>query len=142
MKLTLISKSSDYHSGYGAGSGELIREEYECPCGAGIVVYEKDDIPGFRDSSLYCTCKKCNDKYDIGRGMVKEKKFKKGYVNLPDSELIESQFQVLIEYEDGDQFRKETTNYSFSNIFELIKFEHEGEYDRAIKSIKIEKLND
>jgi hypothetical protein len=43
-------------------------------CGNGIDVYEKDDIPGFRDSDLYCTCKECSEKYDIGIGTATEKK--------------------------------------------------------------------
>lgn len=61
------------HSGYGAGSGYIIREEYECVCGKGKVVYEKDDIPGFRDRSTFCDCNDCNKKYDFARGIAKEK---------------------------------------------------------------------
>jgi hypothetical protein len=41
MELKLIESSTTPHSGYGAGSGEIIREEYECPCGNGKVIYEK-----------------------------------------------------------------------------------------------------
>jgi hypothetical protein len=74
MKLQLIERKVTPHSGYGAGSGEVIREEYKCLCSNGIVVYEKDDIPGFRESDLWCTCEGCNEKYDIGRGTATEKK--------------------------------------------------------------------
>lgn len=61
------------HAGYGAGSGSIINEEYECPCGKGKVFYEKDNIPGFRDSDIWCDCKECNDKYDFRRGIAEEK---------------------------------------------------------------------
>lgn len=68
MQLKELKSSTVPHQGYGAGSGEVINEEYECPCGKGKVFYEKDAIPGFRDSSIYTNCKECNDKYDFGRG--------------------------------------------------------------------------
>jgi len=32
MNLKLLEESVTGHSGYGAGPGEVIREEYECPC--------------------------------------------------------------------------------------------------------------
>lgn len=73
MNLKLIDSSTEFHPGYGAGFGEVIREEYECPCGKGTVVYEKDDIPGFRDKSNYCNCKECNGKYTFSRGTATEK---------------------------------------------------------------------
>lgn len=61
------------HAGYGAGSGRVIKEEYECPCGKGKVFYEKDDIPGFRDKDIWCTCADCIEKYEFGRGTAREK---------------------------------------------------------------------
>jgi hypothetical protein len=73
LELKLIDSKSTPHSGYGAGSGEVIKEEYQCPCGNSKVIYEKDDIPGFRDKSIWCTCKECNEKYEFGRGTAKEK---------------------------------------------------------------------
>ncbi|MCM2532186.1 hypothetical protein NDK43_06960 [Neobacillus pocheonensis] len=73
MKLELVGRSRTSHSGYGAGSGEVIREEYKCPCGNGEVVYEKDDIPGFKETDISCYCKECDDKYEFGRGTAKEK---------------------------------------------------------------------
>ena len=73
MELKLLDRSSTYSEGYGAGSGEIIREEYACPCGKSIVLYEKDDIPGFRDKSVSCGCKECSEKYDFGRGTATEK---------------------------------------------------------------------
>lgn len=73
ISLTEISSSTDYHSGYGAGSGEVINEQYKCPCGKGIVSYEKDDIPGFRDKTIMCSCTECDNKYTFGRGTATEK---------------------------------------------------------------------
>lgn len=70
MDLKLISEDVSYHPGYGAGPGEVIREEYECPCGNGKVIYEKDAIPGFRSSDTWITCKVCDEKYTFGRGIA------------------------------------------------------------------------
>ncbi|MCM3411476.1 hypothetical protein [Metabacillus litoralis] len=73
IKLKAIEEKSVSHVGYGAGSGDIINEEYECPCGQGKVFYEKDDIPGFRSSDIWCTCKECDDKYTFRRGIAEEK---------------------------------------------------------------------
>lgn len=73
MFLNVKSKESYPHQGYGAGSGYIIREKYDCPCGKGTVLYEKDDIPGFRDRSTFCDCKECNEKYTFRRGEATEK---------------------------------------------------------------------
>lgn len=74
IELDLIKSDSHEHGGYGAGSGEEIRIEYKCPCGNGRVVYEKDDIPGFKESFTYCYCKECDEKYDFHRGTATDKK--------------------------------------------------------------------
>lgn len=73
MKLKELESSSVYHQGYGAGSGEVITTVYECPCGKGTVTYEKDDIPGFRDSSIVCDCEECRANYDFGKGVATKK---------------------------------------------------------------------
>jgi hypothetical protein len=74
MELKLIDSSSVHHVGYGAGSGEIITKKYECPCGKGAVTYERDDIPGFKSTDIWCDCKECNEKYEFLRGgIVKEK---------------------------------------------------------------------
>ncbi|WP_269053114.1 hypothetical protein [Sporosarcina sp. G11-34] len=73
MELTLLDERTTNSEGYGAGSGEIFREEYACPCGKSIVVYEKDAIPGFRDKSTSCECEECNKKYDFSRGAAIEK---------------------------------------------------------------------
>ena len=73
ISLKVIESKDVPHGGYGAGSGSIINEEYECPCGKAKVFYEKDDIPGFRESSAWSNCPECNEKYTFGRGFAKEK---------------------------------------------------------------------
>jgi hypothetical protein len=73
MNLHLVDTTTTYSEGYGAGSGQIIREDYKCPCGKGTVTYEKDDIPGFRSTDIGCNCKECDEKYEFGRGTAKEK---------------------------------------------------------------------
>ncbi|WP_339225816.1 hypothetical protein NST79_06655 [Bacillus sp. PS196] len=68
MKLKPIDQSEYEHQGYGAGSGDVIYEEYQCPCGNGKVTYEKESIPGFRSTDIFTDCKLCNEKYEFGRG--------------------------------------------------------------------------
>ncbi|WP_159428726.1 hypothetical protein [Tepidimicrobium xylanilyticum] len=45
---------------------------------------------------------------------------------------------ITIIYVDGEVFKKKITQYSYSNVFEVIKDMHEGENDKMVKSIKIE----
>lgn len=73
MRLEFIDKDTYHSDGYGAGSGEVIKETYKCPCGTGKVFYEKDDIPGFKDTSIYSDCEECKSKYKFGRGTATEK---------------------------------------------------------------------
>lgn len=73
MNLKRIESDEAYHQGYGAGSGRVIREVYECPCGKGKVYYEKDDIPGFRESDNYTDCPDCGELYNFRRGIATEK---------------------------------------------------------------------
>lgn len=60
---TLRTERTDHHAsdhgGWGAGSGTTARTEYACPCGQGRIVEERDDIPGFRDHSVYLDCDEC-----------------------------------------------------------------------------------
>lgn len=63
MALKILSHKSEPHSGYGAGSGTIDTDEYECPCGKGRVIRTKDNIPGFRDSDIYIECDECLKKY-------------------------------------------------------------------------------
>ncbi|SHH50242.1 hypothetical protein [Clostridium intestinale] len=65
MRTKLIYSSEENHLGYGAGSGDTERYEYECLCGEGKIVEEHDNIPGFRDHTVYIACDKCREKYKI-----------------------------------------------------------------------------
>lgn len=63
---------------------------------------------------------------------------KKGYINLPDTELCASIYEVTIEYANGDVLSETVTQYSYADVFDVIKENHEGGRDRKIKSIKVE----
>lgn len=65
MRTKLIYSNEETHPGYGAGSGDTECYEYECPCGKGKIVEEHDNIPGFRDHSVYFLCKECKEKYEL-----------------------------------------------------------------------------
>ena len=39
---------------------------YECPCGKGRVVDDKDATLGFRSHDIYIACDVCREKYEIG----------------------------------------------------------------------------
>ncbi|MCI6006713.1 MAG: hypothetical protein MRZ25_00415 [Ruminococcus sp.] len=71
MRTKLVYSSIEDSLGYGVGSGDTERYEYECPCGSGKVVEEHDNIPGFRDHDVYISCEKCKRKYilDISKGI-------------------------------------------------------------------------
>ena len=73
ISLEAIERSSYEHDGWGAGAGATINFTYKCPCGKGKVFYEKEDTPGFRESSTYCNCPECNSKYDFIRNSAYEK---------------------------------------------------------------------
>ena len=59
MRTKLIYEKTDFHSGYGAGEGDIEYCEYACPCGKGKIVEEHDNIPGFREHDVYLLCEKC-----------------------------------------------------------------------------------
>ncbi|EOJ58854.1 hypothetical protein AAH972_13180 [Enterococcus faecalis] len=65
MRTKLIFSNEESHTGYGAGSGDVERYEYECPCTKGKVIEEHDNIPGFRDHSVYMFCDECKENYEI-----------------------------------------------------------------------------
>lgn len=55
----------EQHLEYGAGVGDTEYYEYECPCGKGAIIEEHDNIPGFRNHSVYLHCDICSRKYFI-----------------------------------------------------------------------------
>lgn len=73
ISLEVIERESHEHGGWGAGLGETINITYECPCGKGKVYYEKEDTPGFRESSIATDCNECREKYQFSKGIATEK---------------------------------------------------------------------
>ena len=65
MRTELIDSSCEPSGGYGAGSGDMERYEYRCPCGKGKIVEEHNNIPGFRDHDVYIQCEECFGKYTL-----------------------------------------------------------------------------
>lgn len=59
----MIFSNKGSHTGYGAGSGNV--ERYECACAKGKIIEEHDNIPGFRDHSVYMLCDDCKEIYDL-----------------------------------------------------------------------------
>ena len=60
-----IIAKCEQHLEYGAGAGDTEYYEYECPCGKGTIIEEHDNIPGFRNHSVYLHCDLCSRKYFI-----------------------------------------------------------------------------
>ena len=53
-----IKDTSHFHEGYGAGAGQILSGIRVCPsCKSGCCKWEKDDIPGFKESASYPCCK-------------------------------------------------------------------------------------
>lgn len=65
MRTKRIIAKCEQHSGYGAGAGDTEYYEYECPCGKGTIIEEHDNIPGFREHSVYLHCTTCSKEYII-----------------------------------------------------------------------------
>lgn len=66
-----VGGSKDDHQGWGAGAGTTERYEYLCPCGAGTIIEEHDNIPGFREHDVRIFCDKCREEWRFveGRGV-------------------------------------------------------------------------
>ncbi len=67
MRTKEIMRTVQNHVEYGAGSGNVERLEFECPCGKGKIIEEHDNIPGFRDHDVYIDCDLCNQKYYVDK---------------------------------------------------------------------------
>lgn len=70
VRTTFVTRSSQEVAGYGGadGEGDMERLVYLCPCGAGEVIEEHDNIPGFRDHSVHLTCGRCRTEWDFAPG--------------------------------------------------------------------------
>lgn len=76
--------------------------------------------------------------YNIGKGGIK---MKKGFINAPDEECCAVTYSIRIEYEDGEVYEDIINQYSYSDVFEVIKDNHQDERDKSVKSIKIDLIN-
>lgn len=63
-----ISAIVNDHEGWGAGGGTTERYEFPCPCGAGRIVEEHDNIPGFREHDRWMECARCGTRWDFVGG--------------------------------------------------------------------------
>lgn len=73
--MELKSKGTRTYSKIGsrARTGSVIKDEFVCPCGKGTVFYERDDIPGFKNTFITSDCKACSENYSFGRGTAELK---------------------------------------------------------------------
>lgn len=68
VRTELISSDTHEVAGYGAGPGDVERYEYRCPCGAGAIVEEHDNTPGFREHDVWINCGKCREEWNFAEG--------------------------------------------------------------------------
>lgn len=69
IRTELTDSSRSGHSGWGAGSGDVERYEYHCPCRAGSILEEHDNIPGFREHDVRIMCDLCREEWDFVSGL-------------------------------------------------------------------------
>lgn len=68
IRTELIDQDRSGHSGWGAGAGDVERYEFRCPCGAGKIVEEHDNNPGFREHDVWIRCATCSDEWEFVPG--------------------------------------------------------------------------
>lgn len=67
---TELSHSSQWdHEGWGAGSGDTERYEFDCPCGRGSILEEHDNTPGFREHDHRIDCETCRTEWQFVDGL-------------------------------------------------------------------------
>lgn len=67
---TELSHSSEWdHQGWGAGSGDTERYRFECPCGQGSIVEERENTPGFREHDRWIECDTCRAEWQFVKGL-------------------------------------------------------------------------
>lgn len=69
IRTELADRSRSSHAGWGAGTGDVERYEYRCPCGAGTILEEHDNVPGFREHDVRIMCDTCREEWDFVPGL-------------------------------------------------------------------------
>ena len=70
IRTELIDRDRRGHPGWGAGGGTIERYEFRCPCGAGTIVEEHENIPGFREHSKDIVCATCIKTWEFVPGLA------------------------------------------------------------------------
>ncbi|MBF0671348.1 MAG: hypothetical protein IR160_02040 [Salinibacterium sp.] len=68
IRTELVDWDRSDHAGWGAGTGDVERYEYRCPCGAGTILEEHDNVPGFREHDVRIMCDTCREEWDFVPG--------------------------------------------------------------------------
>ncbi|GAA1210825.1 hypothetical protein GCM10009587_11780 [Microbacterium maritypicum] len=69
IRTELSESSRSDHGGWGAGGGDTERYAFRCPCGAGTIVEEHDNVPGFREHDVWIRCDVCRDEWEFVPGL-------------------------------------------------------------------------
>jgi hypothetical protein len=65
IRTELIDGNRRGHPGWGAGGGTTEHYEFRCPCGAGTIDEEHENIPGFREHSKRIACATCRKTWEF-----------------------------------------------------------------------------
>ncbi|MEV7875542.1 hypothetical protein [Microbacterium sp. NPDC089188] len=65
IRTELIAGKRRGHPGWGAGGGTIEHYEFRCPCGAGTIDEEHENIPGFREHDVRIVCGKCDGAWEF-----------------------------------------------------------------------------
>lgn len=68
MRTVRIGADDYDHAGWGAGTGDVDRYEYLCPCGTGKIIEEHDNVPGFREHDHWFACDTCRAQWRFVEG--------------------------------------------------------------------------
>jgi hypothetical protein len=69
IRTELIDFDRSSHGGWGAGAGDVERYEYYCPCRAGSILEEHDNVPGFREHDVRIICDACRQGWEFVSGL-------------------------------------------------------------------------
>ena len=69
IRTELLDGDRSDHGGWGAGGGDTERYTFRCPCGAGIILEEHDNVPGFREHDVAIQCDVCCDEWEFVPGL-------------------------------------------------------------------------